>query len=350
MRHIRHHYIDNLIKGVLFFSLLLLVSSVRAQEPTDTVKSLSGVEIETSVDKAEMYIGDLITYKLTILYDSTLELIPPPLGANLGAFDVKDYQSDIITRLDDGRIKSENIFVLSTFTTGKYIIPPIPVAFNLPDGTRKVVLSEAVPITVKSLLSKAGDSLDIKPLKPQYEFKRDYSRYFLWGGLGLLLLLAIALFVWMKLRKKKEETEPVDLRPPWEIAFERLAVLKQEVLPEKGHFKQYYIELSEILRWYLGKIYNHNVLDMTTEEFMEQFEYEELPGTVFEDTKAFLQHADLVKFARLEPGIERTREDFETVHHIIERVRVDYLQKQQTVVSAGATDSQDISVTSGGKQ
>ena len=147
----------------------------------DTVGSLPGIEIETSVDHAEAYIGDLITYQVAIRYDSSAySLIPPPLGANLGAFDVKDYEPDVVKRLDGDRVESRTIFVLSTFTTGEYTIPPLPVIFELPDSTRKVLLAEPVPITIKSLLADAGDSVDIKPLKEQYAFRA-----------GLLIILPL---------------------------------------------------------------------------------------------------------------------------------------------------------------
>ena len=106
---------------------------------------------------------------------------------------VKDYQSDIMTRLEGGRLQSKNIFVLSTFTTGDYVIPPIPVLFNLPDGSRKALLSEGVPIKVLSMLGGVGDSVDIKPLKPQYEFVRDWRQYILPAVAGFVALLVILL-------------------------------------------------------------------------------------------------------------------------------------------------------------
>jgi len=75
-------------------SLLILLAAamtstcLRAEEEVDTVASITGIEIVTSVDRAEMYVGDLINYTITIEHDSTIELLPPPLGANLGAFDI----------------------------------------------------------------------------------------------------------------------------------------------------------------------------------------------------------------------------------------------------------------------
>ncbi|MEW6413359.1 MAG: hypothetical protein AB1483_12955 [Candidatus Zixiibacteriota bacterium] len=336
-----------MLPTLIVLVLSAMVSAQQAdQQPADTVGSMAGVSITTSVDRAEVYIGDLITYKVTIQYDSTLELVPPPLGANLGAFDVKDYQSDILTRLDDGRFQSENIFVLSTFTTGDYVIPPIPAVFNLPDGSRKVLLSDVVPIKVLSLLGDANDSTDIKPLKAQYEFKRDLIKYYIYGGLGLLVLLVAGLLIWLKLRKKKVAAESVDLRPAWEIAFEKLAMLKQKNLSAEGRFKQFYIELTEIIRSYYEKMYGINVMDMTTGEFLTAFRGLELPSGHFERTEKFFAHADLVKFAKYVPELQRTEKDFEEVHQAIETVRVEYERRLTAQVSINGKARQATEVTS----
>lgn len=319
-----------------FLVVIITGLGVSAQQPPDTVGSLQGIEIETSVDRADILIGDLITYKLTITYDSTYELIPPPLGANLGAFDVKDYNPDIITSLEDGRRRSENVFVLSTFTTGDYVIPPLPILFNMPDGGRKVILSESVPIKVRSMLENAGDSLDIRSLKAQFEFERDLTPYYLWGGLGLLLLIALALFLWIRFRRGKEVLEPVDLRPPWEIAFEKLALLKEKGLLKEAQFKQFYIELTEISRAYLGRMYLIDALDMTTEELLSGLKRLQLSDSLQESLGSFFNHADLVKFAKFAPELSRAEEDLDVVHDIVEALRVDFLpQKEADAVIVG---------------
>jgi hypothetical protein len=314
---------------------MITAASGYGQDEVDTVSSLAGIEITTSVDRAEIYIGDLITYTVAITHDSTIELIPPPLGANLGAFDVKDYTSDITSDLPDGRKKTESVFILSTFTTGDYLIPPVPIGFNLPDGTRKVMLSEVVPIKVKSLLADAGDSTDVKPMKAPYEFNRNLTRYYLLGSAAGLLLVVIALLVWWRLRKRKLTGKPVDLRPAWEIAFERLAVLKQQDLSGDSRHKAYYIELTEIAREYLGRIYGINVLDMTTEEFLDRFHEEKLPEGLFDETGGFFKHADLVKFAKMVPESGRSETDFDFVHNMVELVRADYVRRMTPVNDSG---------------
>lgn len=314
--------------------LITLSSSIRAQE-ADTVNALAGIEIETSVDRAEMYVGDLLTYTVSISYDSTYELIPPPLGANLGAFDVKDYQPDKESRLPDGRINSKTEFTLSTFTTGDYVIPPVPVLFILPDKSRKVLLAEPITIRVISLLLDANDSADIKPLKRPYEFPRERSTYYWWGGGALALIMLLAL-LWFLRRRKREAGEPIDNREPWEIAYERLAMLKESDLLVETKYKEYYFELTEIVRSFLGLMYKVDVLEMTTEEFLGQFATIELPHTVYNDAVAFFKHADLVKFAKLIPALRRAESDFSLANNIVETVTTDYERRlEKEMAQAG---------------
>jgi len=343
-----YKYMKSIINTYLIL-LLVFCTSISAQSVMDTVSSLPGVEIQTSVDRADIYVGDLITYKLTIIHDSTIELIPPPLGANLGAFDVKDYRPDNVSKREDGRMQSENMFVLSTFTTGEYIIPPIPVVFVMPDSTKKLMISEPVPIKVNSLLLNIDDSLDIKPLKAQHAFEKDYSDYYLYGSLGLLVLLIIAGYLWYRIRKKAALVEPEDLRDPWEIASERLALLKQKNMLDAGSYKLFYIELSEIARWYLGKVYKQNVLDMTTDEFMSQFEAIELPINIYDNSIAFFNYADLVKFAKLIPENERIDQDFNAVYNIVEQVRLEKLREKEIESDLKENKSEDEPAPTGGQ-
>ena len=313
---------------------LLIAASIHAQDSADTVSSLPGIEITTSVDRAEAYIGDLITYKVVVRYDSTITMEPSPIGANLGSFDVKDYSIDKTRKLEDGRLETENAFVLSTFTTGQYIIPALPIVFTLPNDERKILLSETVPITVKSLLENESDSVDIRPAKPQYEFVRDWTPYYIWGGATLLVLL-VAGYLWWRWRRKQQGVEEwVDPRPAWEIAFEKLALLGQDELPQRKEFKEYYFRLTELAREYVGRIYRINALDMTTEEFVGQVDEIDMPHDSSDRTIEFLRHADLVKFAKFQPENGRTEKDFEFVHELIEKIRVDHLRKESEKTQA----------------
>ncbi|MBK7141675.1 MAG: hypothetical protein IPH75_06320 [bacterium] len=311
------------------------------------MQSIPGIQITTSVDKAEVFIGDLITYEVTIEHDSAITLIPPPLGANLGAFDVKDYDPDKEKKLEGGRVQTTTTFVLSTFTTGDYVIPAIPILFELPDKTRKVMLAEPVPIKIKSMLENAGDSVDIRPVKDPYEFKRNWVPYYLLGGSLMILLIAFAL--WWKLRKRPEAGAYVDLRPPWEIAYEKLALLQSSPTLADEKYKDYYVALTEIIRDFLGRVYRITVLDMTTEEFLVIFKGMDLPEGLYGQTSDLLQHADLVKFAKYVPERSRAEQDFEAAHTIVNLVRIEEERRQQTQMHL-ASNTTPTSTDTGGRK
>ena len=338
-------------RSIIAVLLALAAAPAAAQTEADTVGSLPGIQIGTAVDKAEAYIGDLITYTVTIAYDSTYELIPVPLGANLGAFDVKDYEPDVESKLPDGRLQSLTTFVLSTFTTGDYLIPPLPVMFVLPDSSRKILLAEGVPIRILSLLDAAGgDTLDIKPLKAPYEFPRDYTAYYFWGGVGLAVVTLAVLFWWWRRRRRKAAA--VDLRPAWEIAFEKLAFLKSEYLNEpletQERCKAYYVALTEIVRDYLGRIYQANVLEMTSEQFVSHFADIPLPENLYPDLIQFFGRADQVKFAKSLAAQKQAEDDFLFAHDVVEAVRADYERRQQVEVSISGTPDSSAPVSAGG--
>jgi hypothetical protein len=311
---------------------------------SDTVKSAPGISIETSVDKSEILIGDLVDYRLAVIHDSNIVLTPPPIGANLGAFDVKDYQTDEATKLKDGRIKTESRFRLTTFTTGDYIVPPIPVEFRLPDGTVKYLISEPTPIRVKSLLANAPDSADIRDIKGPIEFKSKNAIYYYLGG-ALALLLAIAGYIYWRIRKKRRGvTEPIDLRKPWEIAYEELALLKEKHYIEEGQFKQFYIELSDIIRGYWGRIYKIPALDMTTEEYLERILDEDISEELFDRMKQLLNYSDLVKFAKFAPEAEKGAADYDETNRMVEDIRQETIAKETALAAAPAKETESSGV------
>jgi hypothetical protein len=319
----------SVLSGTCTFLIIagILAAPAAAQDSApDTVMSMPGVTVETSVSQAEMFIGDRITYTVAITYDSTIDLLPPPLGANLGAFEVKDYRPDVETRLKDGRIRSETVFTISTFTTGDYVVPPLPVIFMMPDSSSRLILTEGIPVKVKSLLGEGADTLDIKPLKAQYEFDPEIPTWYYWVGVVLALLLA-ALVWWLIHRKRVTSAELVDTRTAWEIAFEDLAMLQQKRYLVDGRHKLYYFELADIARAFLGRMYRVDVLEMTTSEFARAFAVIGLPGDWYNRMGEFFTHADLVKFARFTPDFERSEHDLSLVHDLIADVRDERLRQ-----------------------
>jgi len=120
-----------------------------------------------------------------------------------------------------------------------------------------------------------------------------------------------------------------DTRSPWEIAFERMAFLKESGLINQEKYKEYYVELTEITRDYLGKMYELDVPEMTTEQFSVTFAEITMPEGLYGEMVASYRHADLVKFARFVPELSRTENDFLLAHRLVETLRAEYVKQQE---------------------
>ena len=82
------------------------------------------ISVESFVDRATITIGDRILYTLTVRSDSAVKLEPLALGSNLGAFEVKDYKIHDPKKTKDGKVVNKSEYIITTFTTGEYVIPP----------------------------------------------------------------------------------------------------------------------------------------------------------------------------------------------------------------------------------
>jgi len=66
----RYEYITHTLcalRMIVLLAILLAVPSMASAQEADTVASLSGVEIRTAVDRAEITVGDRISYTLVIV-------------------------------------------------------------------------------------------------------------------------------------------------------------------------------------------------------------------------------------------------------------------------------------------
>lgn len=276
------------------------------------------ISVTASVDRQTAYIGDLIKYSIKIKYDSTVTLTPPAVGANLGGFEVKNYNVAEEVRLDDGSLLQSMDFTIRTFTTGEYVIPPLPVEYMLPDSTFKYISANPIKIDIKSILAdENSDTLQIKPLKPQASLERERSELWFFVILGALLLGGGWTAYYFYRKSRLIPVEYVDPRSEWEIACTDLALLKESDYLSEGNLKKFYIELSEIIRKYLGRRFDFLSTDLTTGE-IDMILTSMIVDLRFQsETIQFLIHSDLVKFAKFVPDMKRAEDDWQIAYDLI---------------------------------
>ena len=92
---------------------------------------------------------------------------------------------------------------------------------------------------------------------------------------------------------------------PIERALYELDVLLKKGLPGRGLYKDFYVELTMVVRRYIERRYDVRAPNLTTEEFLRAAQANAAfsPEAIAE-LKTFLESADMVKFA----GVEATPE------------------------------------------
>jgi hypothetical protein len=309
----------------LSFTLIIFLFTGLALISQAAEESL--ISVESHVDRATITIGDRILYTLIVNSDSAVKLESLALGSNLGAFEVKDYEIYDPEKTKNGRIINKSEYVITTFTTGEYVIPPVTINYIDSNGEKKQIQSEPLFILVKSVGVTESDKEDIRGLKPPFEIKGRYWTY-------LLILPILALLGAFGLLYYRQRTKAVALpkipeelkKPAWEVALLELENLKKSDLLEKKEIKKYYTIVSDIIRKYLQRRYQIEALDRTTYEVRGELKRVKAGEEMTDLVHTFLCSCDLVKFAKYVPLKEEIEKDWNEAFNIVNMTKQEEVQ------------------------
>ncbi len=303
-----------------FVAVVLLLSSFNG-----LFAQASLIEVDASVDKSTITIGDRINYTLKINRDQALQVHDPGKGTNLGMFEIKDYR--VFDPVVDGnRVIEKFEYTIAVYDTGRFVIPPFPVAFKTADSTaqHQLIMSDPLEIFVESIVN--DENAEIKDIRPPLEIPADYVRLALIIGGIVLVLVIIGVIYWWN--KKRKEGKPIFrkevIRPAHEIALEELQQLLESDLLQAGKLKAFYSILSEILRRYIEGRFYIKALEETTTELVSSLQNTEISPENITAAKKVLDACDLVKFAKYFPQQPEIEEAIQHVRGFIDRTRLEF--------------------------
>ena len=209
------------------------------------------------------------------------------------------------TTFDKNDVSIETIrksYVVTAFDSGEYVIPAY--SFKTANGILK---TDSLVLQVHTIAVDTTKGVyDIKqPLAVKYsviDWLRD-NRGVVGGSLlGLLVIAGIAYYLLTRPKKEVviEEVKPVT--PTHVIALQKLNELRSKNLWQQEQTKQYYIELSDVIREYLEQRYNIAALEQTSEEIFTSLKYMDIASENRNLLRQVLILSDLVKFAKEKPA------------------------------------------------
>lgn len=262
------------------------------------------VDVKVSMDTSMLLIGDHAKLIVEANFPSGYEVLMPIFSdtviSKLEVLNIEDQD----TVLTDNKVHITQIYNVTSFDSGWYTIPPKPFVVKKPKadqidtvysvpvyfGVMTMPLDTANPDGITDIKAPAEAPLTLKELLP-----------YIGIGLGVLVILLLAYILYMKLARKEpifaKKEKPKE--PAHVIAFRDLDALKEQKLWQQGKVKEFYSQLTDIIRTYIDDRFGIQAMEMITDEIMEAVSKADiLDMKLKNELVEILRRADFVKFAK----------------------------------------------------
>ncbi|SFU60282.1 conserved repeat domain-containing protein [Pustulibacterium marinum] len=297
--------------AIALVAFLVNVTSLWSQEQP---------QVSQKVDTTAIKIGDQINYTVTVKADSTATVLFPEKATFMPLELVE--ASKIDTTKEAYKFIWKREYALTQFDSGAYYIPRQKILVN-----EKQYLLDSIRVQVGGVVvdTTKQKMYDIKPLVEVEKSNIDWLAY--WWILIPLAIIGFLIY-WFVIRKKPlTEEEKIALLPPFDRAMEELKRLENSKYIIESKHKEYYSELTIIVKRYLEEETHISALESTTDELFLKLEMLqdsgniELESETIANFKKVLQKADLVKFARVKPDDSQVNTDTKVIEEVVVKTK-----------------------------
>ncbi len=259
--------------------------------------------IKASIDSTTVTQGSKANLRLEVLTNTTGGTIvdAPETGKDYFGIEISDLKVDTIDH-GNGRMEFDYNYTIQAFDPGTVTLPPFRYAIGDDTISTEVVTLKVLEVDLDTLTD----------INPMYNVVAIPSRWYdfipgwwLWVFVAIATAGVIACVILLFRRKKGLISKPVKVTPPYDLAVMRLNDLQAKKLPQSGRDKEYYTELTDILRQYLEGRFGINAMEMTSTQIIDTLRHnkETRPGSDL--MKQILEIADFVKVAKvpLQPSV-----------------------------------------------
>ena len=267
------------------------IFSLSAEQVADLSRDGVGITIDAEPRAVDLARDFYVTVTLSTPSGVTAEL--PDLRDRFQGFRVAENFAEKPITDKDGR----------TTTVSRWRLEPDPLArryrlapFAVQSGNGSFATT---PVLFDSPAAReaATGEIEVDPTRDLPPFSWKLVGICAAALAGLLLVLALLYFIFRKIRLAVR----VHRMSPLERALYELDKLLKKGLPGRGFYKDFYVELTMVVRRYIERRYGVRAPNLTTDEFLRAAGADPaFPQTSIAELKAFLESADLVKFAGLE--------------------------------------------------
>lgn len=293
----------SIVLTAFVWSLLVFTPQLRSQTPS----------LVTKADSAHMLAGSRTTLHLILEPVGDCQVVFPALQRDLTPFLETSAQKTDTVYDNKGKIQAlHHQIVLTSFAVDTVWIPSLSVEV-FQNGNPKPIIytSDSLPIIIdKTIIDTTGTIKDIAGVEKEPYTLRELLPLIL-ILFGTVAAVAGGIFLTKYIIRKRRQQEPLfafrkkPKIPPYREALEALEVLRKKHLWQNDRVKEYYSELTDIVREYINKRYHIPATEMTSGDIcrhLADIDAEDKPEQeLIEDLQDLFSRSDLVKFAKQQP-------------------------------------------------
>jgi hypothetical protein len=227
---------------------------------------------------------------------------------------ISQSKYDTLFNEDKSEITIKQKWRVTSFDSGYWAISPLKF-YILPD-TAKFFETEAFLMQVNTV--EVDTTKEVKDIKQPYSAPISWQEWlpYALGTFGLIgLLIFIIWYIKQKRNQPAKLPEPIAINPG-EKALNLLQELERKKLWQNGFNKDYYTELTDILRNYFDEKYFTKTNEQVSDEIMISMRTY-LNQINLNQLKQILWLADMVKFAKEQPVASENELAYKNAYEII---------------------------------
>jgi len=310
-------YLKFLFLVLCCLALPVLAASDATTDTKQETVTQGPVTLTLSLVPGRVFLNQDILLTIRATIPENISVVLPPIDNRLQGF-LNSASFDREPLLDNGNITLERVIRLTPLIADEYRIAPMAMTYTdrSPAGTESGWLATPPIVLAMQAITDNDVGNDIKAhFNPVWIYPpmRTVAGYIA----ILIAVAALGFIIWTLLRRAHRKIRLMRMSPR-DRALEELSELLAKKLIDKNQVKDFYVELTMVVRRYIERQHHIRAPEQTTEEFLAAVSSDpRFDDAVMLRLQRFLQAADLVKFAAYQPDQDNIRGSIDTAKDYI---------------------------------
>lgn len=292
MKKILFNYGKMMLGSLCFAAFTLFGSQASAQQVT----------VRASIDSLQLLVGEQTKVHLEVSMDADKKLRLPVIKDTLvRGVEVLDIAKPDTQKLnDDKRWVITQEYTITSFDSALYYLPPLEVMVDDEKYRSESLALKVYSIPVDTL---HPDQFFGPKTVVEVPIQWEDIDTMVYAFILMLLFGSACVFFIIRYRDNKPIIKIIKIEPklpPHQEAMKHIEEIKANKNVQKEDPKQYYTELTDVIRTYIMERFGFNAMEMTSSEIIENL-LQVRDKESLKDLKYLFETADLVKFAKHAP-------------------------------------------------